>query len=80
MATEGVSLSTLEQAVLVELAAAGPVPHEMRLLARDRAESAHKALAHVANVAPLGSLRMKVAARVAAVVREEHVAGVRVRV
>ena len=72
-------IPTLEQAVLVELAAAGPVSRELRLLAQDRAERARVALCHVDNVAPLGSFRTKVAARVADVVREEHAAGVRVR-
>ncbi len=72
-------IATLEQAVLIELAAAGPVPRELRLLAKDRAERARVALAHVDNAAPLGSFRAKVAARVAAMVREEHAAGVRVR-
>lgn len=73
-------IPTLEQAVLAELAAVGPVPRELRPLARDRAERARVALGVVSRVTPLGSFRAKVAARVAAVVREEHEAGVRVRV
>lgn len=72
-------IPTLEQAVLVELAAVGPVPQELRLLARDRTERALVALAHLGNARPLGGFRATVAARVASVVREEHAAGVRVR-
>lgn len=72
-------IPTLEQAVLAELSAAGPVSAELRRLAKDRTERALVALRHLANVRPLGSFRTRVAERVARVVREEHAAGVRVR-
>jgi len=72
-------IPTLEQAVLVELAAAGPIGAELRALAKDRTRRAESALLRIDDVRVLGSFRAAVAARIARVVREEHAAGVRVR-
>jgi hypothetical protein len=81
VAAKGVSvIPTLQQAVLSALAAEGPIPVELRRLAIDRAARAEIAIAHVVNVRPLGSAARTVAERVACRVREEHAAGVKVRV
>lgn len=70
---------SLEQAVLTELGSEGPVCGELRRLARDRVGRALVALLAFGE-GRMGSRRLRlVAAHLAAVLREEHAAGVRVR-
>lgn len=72
-ATLAEMIQTLEQAVLTELAAEGPIPMELRALAKDRARRVESALMEVRI-----DIRT-VAARIAKMVREEHADGVKVR-